>query len=325
MNDQPTTPPAPHPVTELTIVLGPPSAPNADFAEFQAHAASGGAVADHVWAHHEYAALDALTHRDGPIANHTLIETMVGGVLQVPVLFADVDRQWVRHADGQLYASLTIASADVRPRAAALALHDPALVEALNGLASTISALDGREWIAWSSRTWHDEGRDEVLTRAARLVGDMATLVITDSPFGDAPAEGDAPVPLLDELLVAIRHGRAHAERPTAAITRELRTLRHLDPMRAEWARITMDAFYLAALDPSSLRERMGQGDAAGLAYLFLGTERTERLKVNPELTPRFRGEIAAKTFMTAYALERLAPMQSRLLHEVMGVPQVLS
>lgn len=320
MADQPSTPPAPHPITELTVVLGPPRTQQADFAEFQSHAASGGAVADHAWAHHEYAALDALTHREGSISTHTLIETMVGSVLQVPVLFADVDRQWVRHADGQLYASLTIASEDVRPRAAGLALHDPALVDALNGVATTISALDGREWIAWSSRTWHDEGNDDVLPRAARLVGDMATLVITDSPFGEAPAAGDAPVPLIDELLIAIRHGRAHAERPTAAITRELRALRHRDPMRAEWTRITMDAFYLAAIDPSSLRERLTQGDGAGLAYLFLGTERTERLKADPQLTPRFRGEIAAKTFMTAFALERVAPMQSHLLHDVMGV-----
>jgi hypothetical protein len=321
----------PYAITDLTVVLGPPNGDRSAFDDFQSSAHEGQAVVDHAWANHEYAALDALTHRNGTIATHTILETMLGSVLQVATLCADVERQWVRHADGLLYASLTISSEDVRPRAAGLALHDPALVDALNGVAGTISALDGRAWITWSSRTWHDGAEAssvDTLRRAAALVGEMAALVIGDSPLGSLRSEDSdaAPVPLVEELLVAVRHGRAHAERPSLPLTRELRALRHRDPMRAEWTRITMDAYYLAALDPATVRERIGgsEGEAlqgAGLAYLFLGAERTARLKADPDVTPRFRGELAAKTFMTAYALERLAPRVSATFAALMDTP----
>jgi hypothetical protein len=56
-----------------------------------------------------------------------------------------VDRQWVRHADGDLYAALSVNAADVRPRAAGRTLHDAALVEALNAVADPITALVIRE------------------------------------------------------------------------------------------------------------------------------------------------------------------------------------
>jgi hypothetical protein len=52
---------------------------------------------------------------------------------------------------------------------------------------------------------------------------------------------------------------------------------------------------------------------------LYVGKERSDRLKADPVVTPRFRGEIAAKTFMTAYALERLAPVVSGALFEAMS------
>ena len=169
----------------------------------------------------------------------------------------------------------------------------------------------------WSSRTEHDHDDAAHLPRAAALVGQMAGLVICDAPTpADLPP--DASVALEPELLTAIRHGREHADLPSAPISRELRALRYRDPMRAEWTNILMDAFYLGALDAAPLEERVRAGERAGLAYLFLGRERSERLKTNPEITPRFRGEIAAKTFVTAYALERLAPMVSAALFGAM-------
>jgi hypothetical protein len=39
-----------------------------------------------------------------------------------------------------------------------------------------------------------------------------------------------------------------------------------------------------------------------------VGKERTDRLKADPFVSPRFRRELAARAFMTAYALQRLAP-----------------
>jgi hypothetical protein len=312
---------ASYPLSALTVVLGPPSQARATFDAFQQAAAAGMSVADHAWARHEYAALDALTAREGTIATHSLLERFVGGVLQVGVIAADVERQWVRHADGQLYASLTIASEDVRPRAAGLALHDPALVEALNAVGEQIATLDDRAWIRWSSRTTHDVDDGTVLPRSAALMGQIAELVIAESPVGaiagdpaadDTTASGETA--LEPELLTAIRLGREHADTPSAPITRELRALRHRDPMRTEWTRILMDAFYLGALDARQLAARDPSEQRDALAFLYLGRERVERLKANPDVTPRFRGEMAAKTFLTAYALERLAPTVSAAL-----------
>lgn len=318
MSATPSSTPAPHLLSALTLVLGPPRDQTSPFAEFQATAQPGTAVADHAWVQHEHDALDALTHRDGSISAHTLLETLLGGVLQIGVILADVERSWVRHADGQLYAALTIYSEDVRPRAGGLALHDPSLVDALNAVTDTIAALDGRAWMTWSSRSWYDPEAPSQLSRTAALVGKMAELVIADSPAGLETPE-DTEVELETELLVAIRHGRAHALGPASPLTQELRALRHLEPMRLEWARIVMDAYYLGALDTAQLAERATHGDAAGLAYLYLGKERSDRLKTNPVVSPRFRGEIAAKTFMTAYALERLAPVVSAALLHTMS------
>ncbi len=308
----------PYLLTDLTVVLGPPQAHRDAFVDFQARVARGESVADHPWEAHEYAALDALTARDGTISTHTLLETMIGGVLQVGAITADVERSWVRHEDGQLYAALTVSSEDVRPRAGGVAFHDPSLVTALNTVSDTIAPLDGRAWMRWSSRTVADNAEPTMLARCAALVGAMAELVITDSPAG-LEQDDNTDVELEAELLVAIRHGRAHANLPLAEITRELRAVRHRDPMRYEWTRIVMDAFYLGALDVQQLRERAAAGATSGLAYLYLGKERSDQLKTNPVVTPRFRGEIAAKTFMTAYALERLAPVVSGALYEAMS------
>lgn len=310
----------PYLLTDLTVVLGPPAADRALFADFQACAARGASVVDHAWAEREHAALDALTGRDGSISSHTLIETIIGGVLQVGVLAADVERAWVHHEDGQLYSALTICSEDVRPRAGGLAFHDHTLVESLNRVCETIADLDGREWMRWSSRSRYDEGDPAVVQRCAALVGQMAERVILDSPAGldGGDVADDLEVALEAELLVAIRHGREHANMPTSPMTRELRAVRHLSPMRYEWTRIVMDAFFLGALDVAQVRARSSDGSAAGLAYLYLGRERADALKANPVISPRFRGEIAAKTFMTAYALERLAPVVSAALFEVM-------
>jgi hypothetical protein len=62
------------------------------------------------------------------------------------------------------------------------------------------------------------------------------------------------------------------------------------------------------------MRHRVAREDAAGLAFLYLGRKRTDLLKQSGEVTPRFRRELVAKTFMTSYALERLAPSMSREL-----------
>jgi hypothetical protein len=69
-----------------------------------------------------------------------------------------------------------------------------------------------------------------------------------------------------------------------------------------------MDAFFLAAQSPERVRAQVAEADAAALAYLFVGKERTDRLKADPFVSPRFRRELAARAFMTAYALQRLAP-----------------
>jgi len=49
----------PSDLTELTVVLGPPTHLAAPFAEFQQRAAAGDNVTEHAWAQHEYEALDA--------------------------------------------------------------------------------------------------------------------------------------------------------------------------------------------------------------------------------------------------------------------------
>ncbi len=303
----------PHPLTELTLVLGPPQELHHVFLDFQTSAERGEGVAEHRWAQHEYAALDALTQREGAVTTHTLLETILGGVLQVAVYIADVERQWVRHADGRLYVALTVCSEDVRPRGAALALHDPALVDALDGVATSLSALDGRAWLSWSSRTTHDAANDEQVPRTVAVVRQLADLVLAE-----VPPSADDTVQLADELLTAIRIGRALADTPQSPVVRELRALRHLDPMRVEWARICMDAFALGALDVTQLPAPGPAHEARGLAYLYLGKERSDRLKADPFITPRFRSELVAKTCMTAFALERLAPQQSQALYDVM-------
>ncbi|MCC6245974.1 MAG: hypothetical protein IT353_24285 [Gemmatimonadaceae bacterium] len=306
------TPPS-YPLTALTVVLGPPLDGCAEFGDFQQRSQQGLSVADHPWMRREHDALDALTHREGAISTHTVLERLLSGVLQIDTIIADVDRQWVRHADGQLYVALTACSEDVRPRAAGNALHDPSLVDALNALTHTIAQLDGRAWMVWSSRTWHDDGDATNVSRTTALVQALGSLT-TDV----VPVSEDAPIELVNELRMAIASGRALADTPRAALASELRDLRHRDPLRVEWARIAMDAFYLAALDVTSLHGRLRGDDRAGLAYLYLGKERSDRLKANPEITPRFRNEIAAKTLMTAYALERLAPAVSQRLYSVM-------
>lgn len=303
----------PYWLTELTLVLGPPMVPHEAFTEFQAAVQRGNAVVEHSWAHHEYAALDALTHREGSVATRSLLETFLGGVLQVGVIVTHVDRRWVRHADGQLYAALTICSEDVLPRAAGQALHEPAAVEALDTVAGTISTLDGREWIRCGSRTWNETASEEHTRRTVVMISQMADLVLHTRAIS-----GDEPIEVVDDLVAAIRHGRALADLGHEPLARELQALRHRDPLRSEWARITMDAFYLASLDVTRLPTTIPEGDARGLAFLYLGPSRTERLKADSLITPRYRGELVAKTLMTAYALERLAPRVAHVLFESM-------
>ena len=96
----------PYALTELTVVLGPPTHLAAQFAEFQQRAAAGANVTEHAWALHEYDALDSLTHRDGSVKTNTLLETMLSSVLGADVIVLDVDRRWVRAEDGQLYTAL---------------------------------------------------------------------------------------------------------------------------------------------------------------------------------------------------------------------------
>jgi len=300
-------------LTDLTLVLGPPLHDRAPFDAFQSLASRGDGVTEHEWVRHELAAIDALTARDGAISRHTLLETMVGSVLRVAVIIADVDRQWVRHADGQLYAALSFNTEDVRPRAASLALQQPGSVEALQEVAVPLATLDGREWLAWSSRSWQGHATAEQTQRTATLMARIADAVLAASP-GASTAEAEPRLELLDDLLCAIRLGRDHADRPQLPLAQELRALRHRDPLRHEWQRLTMDAVFLAA-QPT---DRVHAEGAAGLAYLYLDRERVQRLKADPFITPRDRGEIAARTFMTAYALHRLAPVVSETLLAVM-------
>jgi hypothetical protein len=303
----------PYALTELTVVLGPPTHLAAQFAQFQQRATEGANVTEHAWALHEYAALDALTHRDGSVKTHTILETMLSSVLGADVLVLDVDRRWVRAEDGQLYTALAMCSEDIRSRAEVGSLSGPGFLAALNAAAETIAPLDGREWIRWSSRAWEDALSPEHVQRCATLVLQIAEVVIgRGSATEDAVTDQD--IDLAGELVQAIGAGRDAANDEGGAIAQELRALRFVDPLRAEWASVTADALSIGALDLSLMRHRVAREDAAGLAFLYLGRKRTDLLKQSGEITPRFRRELVAKTFMTSYALERLAPSISREL-----------
>ncbi len=300
--------------TELTVVLGPPTHLATQFADFQERARAGDSVTEHAWARHEYAALDALTHRDGSVQSHTIVETMLSSVLGAAVLVLDVDRRWVRAEDGHLYTALSMCSENIRSRAEVASLSAPAFLEALNASAETIAQLDGRAWIRWSSRAWGDDHRADSVERSAQLIAQIAEAVL-----GSEPVTDDANIDLALELVQAIQQGRDVAADEASAISQQLRALRFVDPMRSEWAMVAADAIYIGALDITRIRHRVARTDAAGLAYLYLGTQRSDQLKQSGEITPRFRREIIAKTFMTSYALERLAPQLSRALCEFMN------
>lgn len=304
----------PYALTELTVVLGPPSNLASKFAEFQQHAADGEHVTEHAWALHEYAALDSLTHRDGSVKTHTILETMLSSVLGADVIVLDVDRRWVRAEDGQLYTALSICSEDIRSRTEVGSLSAPRFLEALNAAAETIAQLDGREWIRWSSREWTDGSTSDTVERTARLVVHIAEAVV-----GSDSASTNAAIDLASELVHAIGVGRDAANNESGAISLQLRALRFSDPLRVEWANVTADALYLGALDIPLIRHRVSREDAAGLAFLYLGKQRSDQLKQSGEITPRFRREIVAKTFMTSYALQRLAPNVSHELLEFMS------
>lgn len=309
----------PYDLTELTVVLGPPTHLAALSAEFQQRAAAGDTVTEHAWAQHEYAALDALTHRDGSVKTHSILETMLASVLGADVIVLDVDRRWVRAEDGQLYTALSMCSEDIRSRAEVASLSAPAFLEALNAAAVTIAQLDGREWIRWSSRAWTDASTADSIARAAQLVVQIAEQVLGSAPADDDSARDDVAIDLASELVQAIGHGLEAAGDEGGAISQQLRGLRFVDPLRVEWASITADALYVGALDISLVRHRVTREDAAGLAFLYLGKQRADQLKQSGEITPRFRREIVAKTFMTSYALERLSPKVSRELFEFMS------
>jgi len=309
----------PYALTELTVVLGPPTHLAAQFAEFQQRAAVGASVTEHAWALHEYDALDSLTHRDGSVKTNTILETMLSSVLGADVIVLDVDRRWVRAEDGQLYAALAICSEDIRSRAEVGSLSGPRFLEALNAAAETIAPLDGREWIRWSSRAWEDAMSPDHVDRSATLVVQIANAVVGSTSVTEN-AVTDLAIDLAGELVQAIGAGRNAANDEGGAIAQELRALRFVDPLRAEWASVTADALYLGALDLSLMRHRVARQDAAGLAFLYLGRQRADLLKQSGEITPRFRREIVAKTFMTSYALERLAPHVSRELFAFMSV-----
>ena len=303
----------PYALTELTVVLGPPTHLSAQFAQFQQRAAEGANVTEHAWALQEYAALDALTHRDGSVKTHTILETMLSSVLGADVIVLDVDRRWVRAEDGQLYTALAMCSEDIRSRAEVGSLSGPRFLEALNAAAETIAPLDGREWIRWSSRAWEDAWSPEHVERGATLVVQIAEAVVGRASATEHAAT-DREIDLAGELVRAIGAGREAANDEGGAIAQELRALRFVDPLRTEWARVTADALSIGALDLSLMRHRVAREDAAGLAFLYLGRQRADLLKQSGEITPRFHRELVAKTFMTSYALERLAPKLSREL-----------
>ena len=196
-------------------------------------------------------------------------------------------------------------------------LSGPRFLEALNAAAETIAQLDGRAWIRWSSRGWEDALLPEHVERSATLVVQIAAAVVGNASVTEN-AVTDLEIDLAGELVQAIEAGRDAANDEGGPIAQELRALRFADPLRTEWASVTADALYLGALDLSLMRHRIAGENAAGLAFLYLGKQRADLLKQSGEITPRFRREIVAKTFMTSYALERLAPAVSRELFEFM-------
>jgi len=309
----------PYALTELTVVLGTPTHLAAHFADFQQRAGEGANVTEHAWALHEYAALDALMHRDGSVKTHTILETMLSSVLGADVIVLDVDRRWVRAEDGHLYTALSICSEDIRARTDVGSLSGPRFLEALNAAAETIASLDGRAWIRWSSRGWEDVLLPEHVARSASLVRQIADAVVGSASATEhivTDLDNDREIDLAGELVQAIGAGRDAATDEGGPIAQELRALRFADPLRTEWASVTADALYLGALDLSLMRHRIAGENAAGLAFLYLGKQRADLLKQRGDITQRFRREIVAKTFMTSYALERLAPTVSRELFE---------
>lgn len=311
-----------HLLTDITLVLGPPLHETPAFHDFQELANSGRAIADHPWAAHEHDAVNGLTSRDGTVATHTLLETVVSGVLGVNVVIADVDRQWVRHADGQLYAAISFSADDVRPRAAGVALQQEEAVAALNAVGASLSTLDGRAWLSWSNRSMPDTPDDEQTTRTTRLMGRIASLLFDEhEAVGVANGSQDnAELDLTADLLRAITLGAAHADSVSLPHVKELRWLRHRDPLRVEWHQVQMDAFFLGALPASQIDTAVSSGKPGDLAFLYIGRDRTARLKADPLITPRFHRELAVRGYLTAYALQRLAPGSSqRLLTSMRG------
>ena len=258
-------------------------------------------------------------------ASRPYYDTQLAVKAGADVIVLDVDRRWVRAEDGQLYTALSICSEDIRSRADVGSLSGPRFLEALNAAAETIAQLDGREWIRWSSRGWEDALLPEHVARSASLVRQIANAVVgsasaTEHIVTDVEIdrETDLEIDLAGELVQAIGAGRDAATDEGGPIAQELRALRFADPLRTEWASVTADALYLGALDLSLMRHRIAGENAAGLAFLYLGKQRADLLKQSGEITPRFRREIVAKTFMTSYALERLAPAVSWELFEFM-------
>ncbi len=311
-----------HVLTDVTLVLGPPLHDTPVFHDFQQHVADGRGPVEHPWVAHEHDAVNSLTVRDGTVATHTLLETIVGGVLGVAVIIADVERQWVRHADGQLYAAITFSADDVQPRAAGRALQQAPAIDTLNAVGASLSSLDGRAWLAWSSRSVPDAPDDEQTMRTTRLMGTLATALFEEHEGqGASPAPTEAAeVDVTGDLLRAIALGCRHADGGSVPVVKELRWLRHRDPLRFEWLNVHMDAFFLAALPAEQIEAKLAAEAPAALAFLYIGRDRTERLKADPFITPRFHRELAVRSYLTAYALQRLAPQVSRRLLVAMGL-----
>lgn len=308
-------------LTELAVVLGPPTPARELFDDFQRRALVGEKVTEHAWALHEYAALDALTFRDGNVKSRTILETIIGSVLGSDVVVLDIDRRWVRAEDGQLYTSISIYSQDIRAREEVASLSTPDFLGALNAAAETIASLDAREWMRWSTRPWSNpvaNAEPNHTEQSAELVLQIAAAVI--GPAGEVKAEPSADaIDIAAEMVQAVRCGRDVANDEGGVLSRQLRALRLVDPLNAEWATVTADALFVGTLSRASVQARISSEAAAGLAFLYLGKRRSDALRESDEITPRFRREIIAKTFMTSYALERLAPQLSRELFEFMA------
>jgi len=131
------------------------------------------------------------------------------------------------------------------------------------------------------------------------------------------PAEA-AEVDVTDDMRRAIALGCRHAEDGGTALVAKLRWLRHRDPLRVEWHHVHMDAFFLAALPAEQIEATLATGAPGALAFLYVGRDRTDRLKADPFITPRFHRELAVRSYLTAYALQRLAPQASRRLLSAM-------